>query len=124
MYRYTKVHYTKRRDFYDVTVYYSKAGTKLRSSTGVRVLHKHLTAKGTISSAHPYFEEDLRKIKIHQDHIEDLVATYYDQYGDRPPVQWLEKQLDKPQEDARKNLREALCHWPDFVAEKRQSAPK
>jgi len=120
MYRYTKVHYTKRRDFYDVTVYYSKAGAKLRSSTGVRVLHKHLTAKGTISSAHPYFEEDLRKIKIHQDQIEDLVASYYDQYGERPPVQWLEKRLDKPQEDARKNLKEALCHWPDFVAEKRQ----
>jgi len=34
MYRYTKIHYTKRGDFYDVTVYYSKAGAKLRSSTG------------------------------------------------------------------------------------------
>jgi hypothetical protein len=49
----------------------------------VKVLHKHLTAKGAISSAHPDLEDDLRKIKELQDKVESLIASYKSKYQEK-----------------------------------------
>jgi len=95
MYRYTKVHFTKRPEYYDVTLYYSKDGAKLRSSTGVRVLHKHLTSKGTILVTHPTLDQDLQTIHSQQQNIEDIVDSYIDEHGEKPSVDWLEQRLGK-----------------------------
>ena len=94
MYIYTQVQFVKRKDHSDVIIYYSKNGEKFRRSTGVRVLPKNITSKGAISLSHPNHEEDSKKIKSLQDRIEDIVISYKDKYGEKPSVEWLEKQFD------------------------------
>ncbi len=120
MYLYTQIQFVKRKDHSDVIVYYSKNGAKFRRSTGVRVLPKNITSKGAISTNH-HHEEDSKKIKSLQDRVEDLVISYKDKYGEKPSVDWLEKQFDKPLIDARKDLNYALCYWKEFIAEKEQT---
>jgi len=119
MYQYTQVQFIKRKDYYDVIVYYSRNGEKFRPSTGVKVLHKHLTAKGSISSAHPNLEDDLKKIKEVQDKVESLVSYYKAKYGEKPQVSWLEKEFDKPIQDAKKDLQDILGYWPQYIDEKK-----
>lgn len=121
MYLYTQIQFVKRKDHNDVIVYYSKNGEKFRRSTGVRVLSKNITSKGAISTNHPSHEEDLKKIKSLQDRVEDIVISYKDKYGEKPSVEWLEKQFDKPLIDARKDLDYVLCYWKEFIAEKEQT---
>lgn len=118
MYQYTQVQSIKRKSYCDVIVYYSKNGQKFRPQTGVKVLHKHFTKTGSISASHPTLEEDLKRIKEVQDRVENLVIGYKTQYGEKPPVTWLEKEFNKPQTDARKNLQDVLCYWSVFIQEK------
>lgn len=118
---FTQIQFVKRKDYFDVIVYYSKNGEKFRRSTGVRVHAKNITAKGAISTSHPGYEEDMRTIKGLQDRIESIVISYKDKYGEKPSVEWLEKQFDKPLIDARKDLDDALCYWKEFIAEKEQT---
>lgn len=118
MYRYTKVQFRDRKDHSDVIIYYSKDGEKFRPNTGVRVLSKHITASGNLSSQHPNFIEDSRKIKELQDRVEKLVSDHVEQYGEKPTVAWLEKQFAKPKADAKKNQQDALHYWPAFIEEK------
>jgi len=80
----------------------------MRSSTGVRVLHKHLTSKGTISVTHPTFEEDLRTIQNQQENIEDIVSGYFDEHGEKPSVNWLEQRLGKAKSKATDKPGEAV----------------
>ena len=120
MYLFTQVHLVRRKTHAYVVVYYSKNGEKFRHFTGIKVLSKNITSKGAISTAHPGYEEDLKKIKALQDRVEDIVLSYKEKYGDKPSVQWLEKQFDRPLVEARKNLSDALCYWKEFVADKGQ----
>lgn len=121
MHLFAQTYLVKRKDRADVFVYYSKNGEKSRRFTGVRIPAKSITAKGAISSSYPGYEEDMRKIKAFQDRIEDLVLSYKEKYGEKPPVHWLEQQLDKPLVEARKNLDDALCYWKEFSADKEQT---
>jgi hypothetical protein len=121
MYQYTQVQYIKRKDYYDVIIYYSRNGAKFRPPTGVKVLSKHLTKSGTISSGHPGLDEDLRKIKEVQERVEDLAISYKEKYGEKPPVEWLEKEFEKPTEQIRTDLQELLCHWDNYIEEKQQT---
>ncbi len=121
MHLFTQTYFVKRRDRSDVFVYYSKNGQKLRRFTGVRILQKNITPKGAISTSHPGYEEDMRKIKSLQDRIENLVLSYKETYGEKPPIEWLEQQFDKPLVEARKNLDDALCYWKEFIADKGQT---
>jgi Phage integrase SAM-like domain len=121
MYLFTQVQFVKRKDHQNVIIYYSKNGEKFRRSTGVRVLSKNITSKGAISSSHPNYEEDMKKIKELQNRIEDIVISYKEKYGEKPSIEWLEKQFDKPLIDARKDLNDALCYWKEFIAEKEQT---
>jgi hypothetical protein len=120
MYLYTQVQFVKRKHHYDVIIYYSKDGNRFRPFTGVKVLHKNLLKSGGISSAHPNYEEDSKTIKAMQDRVEDLAASYKERYGEKPPVEWMEKQFEKPLVDARKDLQDALCYWEEFIQEKEQ----
>ena len=63
MYLFTQVHLVRRKTHAYVVVYYSKNGEKFRHFTGIKVLSKNITSKGAISTAHPGYEEDLKKIK-------------------------------------------------------------
>lgn len=121
MYQYTQVQYIKRRDYSDVIIYYSRNGEKFRPQTGVKVLNKHLTRSGSISSSHPNLDEDLKTIKAVQDQVENLVIRYKERYGEKPPVQWLEKEFAKPHLDAQKNLQDLLCYWPEFITAKEET---
>jgi hypothetical protein len=121
MYQFTQVQYLKRKDYYEVIIYYSKNGAKFRPSTGVKVAPKNLTKSRTISSVHPNYEDDLKRIKSIQDRIEDIVISYKDRYGEKPPVEWVEQQFEKPLIEARKDLNDALCYWKEFIAEKEQT---
>ena len=121
MYQFTQVQYLKRKEYYEVIVYYSKNGAKFRPSTGVKLAPKNLTKSGAISSAHPNYEEDLKKIKSIQDRVEDIVISYKDRYGEKPAVEWVEQQFEKPLVEARKDLSDALCYWKEFIAEKEQT---
>lgn len=121
MNQYTQVQFTKRKEHYDVIIYYSRNGEKFRPSTGVKVLAKHLTKSGAISSSHPTLDEDSKKIKEVQDRVENLVVTYKERYGEKPSVEWLEKEFAKPVQDSRKDLQDVLCYWSDFIAEKQQT---
>jgi hypothetical protein len=118
---FTQIQFIRRKDHNDVIIYYSRNGQRFRRSTGVRVLDKNITSKGAISTTHPNYEEDLKAIKALQNRIEDLIISYNDKYGEKPPVEWLEKQFSKPLIDARKNLDDALCYWKEFIAEKEQT---
>jgi hypothetical protein len=106
---YTQIQFVRRKDYNDVIVYYSKNGEKFRPSTGVKVLTKNITAKGAISTSHPNYESDMKKIREVQDRIEDLVGSYKEKYGEKPSVEWLEKQFEKPLVAARKNIDDALA---------------
>jgi hypothetical protein len=117
---YTQIQFVKRKDYNDVIVYYSKNGEKFRPTTGVKVLTKNITAKGAISTSHPNYESDMKKIREIQDRVEDLVGSYKEKYGEKPSVEWLEKQFEKPLVQARKNLDDALCYWKEFINEKSQ----
>jgi hypothetical protein len=117
---FTQIQFVKRKDYNDVIVYYSKNGEKFRPSTGVKVLTKNITAKGAISTCHPNYESDMKKIREVQDRVEDLVTSFKEKYGEKPSVEWLEKQFEKPLAAARKNLDDALCYWPEFINEKQQ----
>lgn len=117
---YTQIQFIKRKDYNDVIVYYSKNGERFRPATGVKVLTKNITAKGAISTSHPNYEADMKKIRELQDRVEDLVASYKEKYGEKPSVEWLEKQFEKPLVAARKNLDDVLCYWPEFIKEKEQ----
>lgn len=119
MYQYTQVQFVKRKDYYDVIVYYSRNGEKFRPSTGVKVLHKHLTAKGAISSSHPNLDDDLKKIKEVQDKVESLISNYRNKYQEKPPVSWIEKEFDKPIQDTRKDLQDILGYWSLYIDEKK-----
>lgn len=121
MHLFTQLYFVKRKDRSDVFIYYSKNGQKFRRFTGVRILQKNITSKGFISASHPDYEEDMRTIKALQDRVEDLVLSYKETYGEKPPVQWLEQQFDKPLVEARKNLKDALCYWKEFIADKEQT---
>ena len=121
MYNFTQVQFVKRKGHSDVIIYYSKNGQKFRPFTGVKVLHKNITAKGAISSAHPNYEHDIQIIKDVQDRVENLAMSYKERYGDKPPVEWLEAQFEKPIIDSRKDLQDALCYWKEFIAEKEQT---
>ena len=121
MNQYAQVQYIKRKDYYDVIIYYSKNGQKFRPQTEVKVLHKHLTKAGAISSSHPNFDGDTRKIKDVHDRVENLVASYKEKYGEKPPVSWLEKEFAKPQVAAQKDLQDLLCYWPDFIKDKAEN---
>jgi hypothetical protein len=125
MYQYTKVQFVKRTDYYDVIVYYSKNGEKFRPPTDVKVSLKNLVKdkKGnqTISSKHPNLDEDLEKIREVQDKAESLIKSYVDKYKEKPPVDWLETAFSKKQVDVKKDLLDALCYWPEFIEEKRQT---
>lgn len=118
---FTQIQFIRRKDHNDVIIYYSRNGQRFRRSTGVRVLDKNITSKGAISTTHPNYEEDLKAIKALQNRIEDLIISYNDKYGEKPPVEWLEKQFAKPLIDARKNLDDALCYWKEFIAEKERT---
>jgi hypothetical protein len=48
MYIHTKLLFKKRDDYVEVCVYYSRHWVKFRESTGVRILHKHITKKDDI----------------------------------------------------------------------------
>jgi hypothetical protein len=121
MYQYTQVQFIKRKEYYDVIIYYSRNGEKFRPTTGVKVLAKHLTKSGAISSAHPSLDEDSRKITQVQDRVENLVAAYKEKYGEKPPVVWLEKEFGKPQVEAKKDLQDLLCYWPEFIKDKTET---
>jgi hypothetical protein len=121
MNQYAQVQYIKRKDYYDVIIYYSKNGQKFRPPTGVKVLHKHLTKTGAISSNHPNFDEDTRKIKEVHDRVENLVESYKEKYGEKPPVSWLEKEFARPRVDAQKDLQDLLCYWPEFIKDKTEN---
>ena len=56
-----------------------------------KVLPKHITKSGDISVAHPHYEYDLRRIGETQGRIEALVASYIEQYQEKPSKAWLEK---------------------------------
>ena len=96
-------------------------GAKFRPPTGVKVLSKHLTKSGTISSGHPGLDEDLKRIKEVQERVEDLVISYKEKYGEKPPVEWLEKEFEKPTEQIRTDLQDLLCHWDNYIEEKQQT---
>lgn len=117
---YTQVQFVKRKGYNDVIVYYSKNGERFRPTTGVRVIAKNITAKGAISTTHPDYESDMKKIKDVQDRVENLVHSYKEKYGEKPPVDWLERQFEKPLVDARKNLDDVLCYWKEFIQEKQK----
>lgn len=121
MYTFTQINFIKRKDHYDVIVSYSKDGDKFRRFTGVKIAIKHLTKNGTISAAHPSFDEDSKTIRTMQDRLEDIVISYRERYGEKPSVDWVTKQFDKPLIDARKDLQDALCYWKEFIAEKEQT---
>src|SRR5687767_12608407 len=89
MYIHTKLLFKKRDDYVEVCVYYSRRGVKFRESTGVKVLHKHITKNGDISVAHPYYQQDLAKIGEVQDTVEALVAGYIAEHQEKPTVPWL-----------------------------------
>jgi hypothetical protein len=116
----TQIQFIKRKNFKDVIVYYSKNGEKFRRITGVRVLNKNITVKGAISTSHPNYEVDMKIIRDVQDRVENLVASYKDKYATKPPVEWLEKQFEKPLIEARKNLNDVLCYWKEFIQDKEQ----
>ena len=117
----TQVVHVRRKDSFDIFISYSRKGEKFRRSTGVKVLAKHITNKGAISSTHPNYEEDMKKIRKLQTRIDDIIFSYQDKYGEKPPVEWVEKQFNKPLIDARKNLDDALCYWKEFIAEKEKT---
>jgi len=121
MYQFTQVKFIKRNDYYDVVIYYSKDGEKFRPNTGIKVSHKHLTKAGLISTAHPHFDEDSKTIKTMQNRVEDIILSYHERYGEKPSVEWVEKQFEKPLIDSRKDLQDALCYWKEFIAEKEQT---
>ena len=121
MNQYSQVQYIKRKDYYDVIIYYSKNGQKFRPPADVKVLHRHLTKTGAISSTHPNFDEDTRKIKEMHDRLENLVKSYKEKYGEKPPVSWLEKEFARPQVDAQKDLQDLLCYWPQFIKDKAEN---
>lgn len=118
---FTQVVFVSRKDHKDIYISYSKNGVKFRRPTGVKILNKHVTSKGLISTTHPAYDQDLRKIKEFQDRIEDIVLSYKDAHGEKPSVEWLEKQFSKPLVEARKDLNDALCYWKEFIAEKEQT---
>lgn len=125
MYQYTKVHFVKRKDYYDVIIYYSKNGEKFRPHTNVKISEKNLVTdkKGnqTISSKHPHLDEDLEKIREVQDKTENLVKSYAEKYKEKPAVSWLEKAFEQKQVNLKKDLQDMLCYWPEFIEEKRQT---
>jgi hypothetical protein len=121
MNQYTQIQYIRRKSYYDVIVYYSKNGEKFRPSTGVKVDLKHLLDSGNISSKHPNLENDLAKIKNVQDRVENLVSLYKDKYKEKPPIDWLEKEFEKPIRDAKKDLQDVFCYWEDFITEKKST---
>lgn len=118
MYQYTQVQFVKRKGYCDVIVYYSKNGAKFRPFTGVKVDPKHILDSGNISSKHPNYEEDLAKIRQVQEKIENIVTAYKKQYEEKPSVDWLEREFNKPVLDARKDLQDMLCYWDEFIREK------
>jgi hypothetical protein len=124
MYQYTKVHFVKRTDYYDVIIYYSKNGEKFRPKTGVQVSLKNLNTdkegNQTISKKHPNLDSDLEKIREVQDKVEKLIKDYKEKYKDKPPVDWLEKAYEKKDIDLKKDLNDVLCYWDEFIKEKRQ----
>ena len=122
MYQFTQVQFVKRKDYYDVIVYYSKNGEKFRPSTGIRVLPKHLLDSGGISSKHPNYDTDILIIKSMQDKIESLVLSYKTKYGEKPPVEWLENEFGKNYSEAKKDLKHILSYWEDFIKEKKQTS--
>jgi hypothetical protein len=121
MNQFTQVVFVSRKDHKDIYVSYSKNGVKFRRPTGVKVLNKHVTSKGSISLSHPNYDEDLRKIREFQDRLEGIIISYREAHGEKPSIEWLEKQFNKPLIEARKDLNDALCYWKEFIAEKEQT---
>ncbi len=84
MYKFSQVQFVKRKDYFDVIVYYSKNGQKFRHTTGVRVNPKHLLSSGGISSKLPSFYIYIDAIILVKVSFEVLVSDYNNIFGDKP----------------------------------------
>ena len=73
---YAQVKFAKRNGYQDVYIYYSRNKLKFRQSTGVKILNKDFTAKGSISTSTPNYIEVCQKIKETQDKVKALIQFY------------------------------------------------
>lgn len=55
------------------------------------------------------------------DRVENLVKSYKEKYGEKPPVSWLEKEFEKPHVEAQRDLQDLLCYWPEFIKAKEET---
>lgn len=65
-----------------------KNGEKFQPTTGVKFLTNNITAKGAISTSHPNYESDMKKVREVQDRVEDLVSSYKEKI-------WRERQVSQ-----------------------------
>jgi hypothetical protein len=98
---FTKITKTPRNGYYDFYVFYSKNGKKLYHKTNVKVLDKHITKGGEISTQHPSFAIDDKVITNEKARVEKIIQEFYDTYKEKPPVTYVTEKLEEPILEAR-----------------------